>query len=375
MLYEFITENRSALIDRCRALVEQRSSPTATPSERESGLPLFLDQLAETLQLEQRPDSKQALPGAGGGDSNDDSAIERAARKHGRFLSQQGFSAEEVVRNYGDVCQAITGLAVESDAALELEEFQTLNRCLDIAIAGAVAEFVDCHDAAESDKGTQASNERLGYFAHELRNLLHTATLALSAMRGGTVGANGATGELLARSLVRLGTLIDRSLAEVRVTARMPPRSQQVPLEGFFAEVKLAASLDARTYGCTMVIGEMERGLGVVVDREILNLVVANLLQNAFKFSRPSSEIVLSARVSGERVLIEVTDQCGGLAPGLQETIFLPFTQSNADKSGVGLGLTLSKRSIEANHGTLSLRNLPGTGCVFTIDLPRAATA
>ena len=64
-------------------------------------------------------------------------------------------------------------------------------------------------------------------------------------------------------------------------------------------------------------------------------------------------------------------DHCGGLRPGLAEEMFRPFTQDGEDRSGLGLGLTISRRSVEANNGRLSVRNVPGTGCVFTIDLPR----
>ena len=71
------------------------------------------------------------------------------------------------------------------------------------------------------------------------------------------------------------------------------------------------------------------------------------------------------------RILIDVADNCGGLPAGHEETMFLPFTQSDADKSGLGLGLSISRRSVEANDGVLSVRDVPGTGCVFTINLPR----
>ena len=49
--------------------------------------------------------------------------------------------------------------------------------------------------------------------------------------------------------------------------------------------------------------------------------------------------------------------------------MFLPFTQGSADKSGLGLGLSIAQRVVEANQGTLSVRDQPGSGCVFTIDL------
>jgi signal transduction histidine kinase len=95
------------------------------------------------------------------------------------------------------------------------------------------------------------------------------------------------------------------------------------------------------------------------------------LLQNAFKFTHPGSEVLLKVYSMADRIFIEVEDKCGGLPPGDAEKIFLPFTQSGANRSGLGLGLSISRRSVEANDGTLRVRDIPGSGCVFTIDLPR----
>ena len=57
------------------------------------------------------------------------------------------------------------------------------------------------------------------------------------------------------------------------------------------------------------------------------------------------------------------------------ETLFAPFTQHGADRSGLGLGLSISRRAVEANGGTLRLRDVPGTGCIFTIDLPQTVAS
>jgi len=69
---------------------------------------------------------------------------------HGQDMLSLGFAVDEVVHNYGDLCQAITDLAVERDAPFSVEEFRTLNLCLDNAIAYAVTAFSSEHDLIES---------------------------------------------------------------------------------------------------------------------------------------------------------------------------------------------------------------------------------
>jgi len=71
-------------------------------------------------------------------------------------------------------------------------------------------------------------------------------------------------------------------------------------------------------------------------------------------------------------VMIEVEDECGGLPRGNAEDLFRPFEQRSQDRSGVGLGLAIARESVETNGGLIRARNLPGKGCVFTIDLPLA---
>jgi signal transduction histidine kinase len=373
MLHEFLATNRADLIDRCRLKVAQRRAPKPTDAELEHGIPYFLQQLIKTLRVEQslEPLRSREVSGPSGGSGSETSEIGAAAARHGRELLQGGVTVDQVVHSYGDLCQAITDLAFEQDAPVGVDEFRTLNRCLDNAIADSVTEFSYQRDLLLEDAGVHALNERLGFFAHELRNLIQKATLALSALKAGNVGLAGATGAVLDRSLIGLRNLVDRSLADVRVTAGMPPRRQLIPLAAFIAEVKISAALEAQARGCGFDVCDVEPGIAVEADRELLFSAVGNLLQNAFKFTEQSTEVVLHAHAVGDRVLIEVEDCCGGLPPGDAERMFQPFTQGTADKSGLGLGLSICRRSVEANGGVLSVRNIPGSGCVFTLDLPR----
>ncbi|HWD16993.1 MAG TPA: HAMP domain-containing sensor histidine kinase [Casimicrobiaceae bacterium] len=373
MLHEFLAAHRVELIERCRSKVARRPAPKASQDELEHGIPLFLDQLIKTLRVEQTAEplrSRKVSGPSGGGGTPVMSEIGETAALHGRELLQRGFTVEQVVHDYGDLCQAVTDLAVEADAPIGIDEFRTLNRCLDNAIAMAVTEFSYQRDLVVSDKQVHEFNERLGFFAHELRNLLSTAMLALASIKLGNVGLGGSTGALLERSLLELRHLIDRSLADVRITAGLPMQSQLFSLADFIAAVKMSASLEAQVKECTLVVSAVDPRLAIDGDRELLFSAVGNLLQNAFKFTQSHTEVTLNAYADAERILIDVEDKCGGL-PKDADTLFHSFTQAAADRSGLGLGLSIARRSVEANHGFLKVRDVPGSGCVFTIDLPR----
>jgi hypothetical protein len=212
MLHEFLTSNRTVLIDRCRVMVGSRSDPKATEDELVHGIPTFLDQLIETLTLEQTlepTDKSLSVRNARGEVACD---VGTTAALHGRDLFLKGFTIEQVVRDYGDVCQAVTNLAVETGVPISVDEFRTFNRCLDNAIAGAVTEYAK-NTPASNDDNLRTSNSQFGPLARELRSHLNTAILAVTAMKAGSVGTGGATAAVLDQSLMAMRNIIDRSLA------------------------------------------------------------------------------------------------------------------------------------------------------------------
>jgi signal transduction histidine kinase len=369
----FLAANRGDLIARCRTKVALRADPGQAPDELEHGITPFLDQLIKTLLLEQgdQPSSSHKVSGPTGGGAPSQSEIGETAAAHGRELLAHGYTAEALVHDYGDLCQAITDLAVERGFVIQPGEFRIFNRCLDNAIAIAVTEFGYQRDALVAERNAESLNERLGEFAHELRNALGSATLALQLIRAGKVGHSGSTGGVLDRSLVHMRGLIDRSLAEVRLNAGLPSRYEVFSVHDFVDEARVLAQLEAELHGCTLRVSRVDLTLAIDADRDLMVSALGNLLQNAFKYTRPGTEVALNAYALADRVLIDVEDHCGGLPRGDIERLFVPFVQAASDRTGAGLGLGIARRSVEANHGVLRVRDRPGIGCVFTIDLPR----
>jgi signal transduction histidine kinase len=374
VLHEFLTTNKAQLVSRCQEKATRRS-PGAPTRELVFGIGPFLDQLIRTLELERgaNPMQSRRVSGPDGG-SIAPSEVHVTASEHGRELMRHGYSIDQVVHDYGDLCQAITDLAFEGRTAIAADEFRTMNRCLDNAIAAAVTEFSSERDFQVADRQTQDLSRRLGYFAHELRNHLTTATLAVNIIKSGNVGLSGATGKVLDRSLRGLCHLIDRSLAEVRMASGPVIESQLFSLTSFIAELKVTASLEAAARKCPFIVASVDPDLEIAGDRDLLLAAAGNLLQNAFKFTAPRSEVTLHAHAVGDRIHIDVEDNCGGLM-GDAESVFLPFVQQGLDRSGAGLGLSISRRSVEAHGGQLRVCDHPGRGCVFTIDLPRHTQA
>ena len=354
VLSDFLIQHRDAIIAHTRAQVALRQGPKPTNAELLNGIPVFLDQLGDAL--------RRAQSGA----ASDNQQIDTSAGAHGGDLFRMGLTVGQVVHDYGAVCQAVTELALQLKAPVTGEEFQTLNLCLDDAIAGAVAEYGHQRELTIEAAGT----ERLGDLAHEMRNLLNSGMLAFQSIKAGRVAVSGSTGGVLERSLYGLQNLIDRSLADVRLDAGVQ-RVERISVADFIGEIEIAAVMQAESRGLRFAASSVDQVVTIEGDRQILLAAVSNLLQNGFKFTGKGGTVSLETRVTADRVCFDIEDQCGGLPPGKTEELFLPYEQRGPNRSGVGLGLSICMKAAKANGGDLRVRDIPGKGCVFTLDLPR----
>jgi signal transduction histidine kinase len=357
VLHEFLMTNRSEILSRSRSKLAARQVPTPTEAELADGLPIFLNQLIGILRAEK----------GDRGPGRDE--ISASATLHGGELLRMGLTVGQVVHDYGSICQSVTELADERKVAISADEFQTFNHCLDDAIARAVTAYEKQRDPTVGALGAQ----HLGFLAHEMRNLVSSAMLAFGALEKGNIGVNGSTGMVLGRSLRRMRVLIDRTLTEVRLEAGID-RSERVSIAKLIEEIEVVAAIDARDRYIRLSVDIGPNDLYVLADHQILASVVANLLQNALKFTRAHGHIKIRAHTTGERALIDVEDECGGLPPGKTEELFRPFEQRGVDQAGLGLGLPISLRGVRASGGEIRVRDLPDSGCIFTVDLPKATT-
>ncbi|HUD97604.1 MAG TPA: hypothetical protein VMO24_08670 [Woeseiaceae bacterium] len=203
MLHEFLISHRLDLIQQCRDKVSARFAPAGIPAAIDHGVPLFLGQLVDALALR---------PSANSEDDETDgyipfpSEIGQSAALHGAELLRRGFTVDQVVHDYGDICQAITELAVKLDSPIDPDDFRILNGCLDNAIAGAVTSFVDTRESAANDLEDERRDHLTG-LADQHRRLVEIAMQSFVAIKTGGLGVGGATGALLMHALTELHSL------------------------------------------------------------------------------------------------------------------------------------------------------------------------
>ena len=256
MLYEFIALHREDIVARTRDRVRGRPWPSVSSREIEHGVPLFLTQLSETLRLE-----ATATPF-----SSD--AIGSTATRHGAELLAAGFNVSQVVHDYGDICQAITEIALEQHAPITVEEFHTLNRCLDTAIAEAVTE----HARLTAQQRSEEEVERLGQAAHELRDLLNSALLAFHALKRGTVAINGSTGAVSGPQLDQpAGLSWTATLSEVRLAAGTQ-RRERLSVTTFVDEIAATGVLHSEDRGIRFTVAPVDPRWPLTADPQLLDV-------------------------------------------------------------------------------------------------------
>jgi signal transduction histidine kinase len=311
---------------------------------------LFLDELIETIERKKGPlfeERRSAL-----------------AREHGGQRQFLKLDISDLVQEYYFLLESVVELAEELGVSLEQ---RGVNDLTSILFAGA-AEAVTAYAKQQKEQQQRADFERFAFVAHELRNPLSSVRLAWEVTRQ-TKAVDERRATVIGRNLDRLVELIDRFIMHARLsTAGVELVRERVVIDELVADVCADSAVDADAKGIRFSI--TPSNAAIEADCRLLRSALSNLVRNAVKFSRAGGTVVVRSCVSGQRVFIEVEDECGGLSPSSAERVFGVFEQANPDRTGFGLGLAISKQAIQAHGGTLSVKNVGNKGCAFLIDLP-----
>jgi signal transduction histidine kinase len=318
-------------------------------------LPRFLTEIATAL----REDAGLATAGP----SPEQSAT---AAGHGEQRLRLGFSLDAVVREYGALRHAIVATAQDAGVQLTWRELHILSDATVAGIAHAVTEYTRQRDA----ELLRLANEHYAFIAHELRNPLSSATMAVHVLKSkGLLPPDGRAVRALSRGLESASELVEQTLQSARIASGIDLRREPTSVRSLFEEAETGAMSEAEAKGVDlqMTILHDER---IEVDRRLVCSALGNLLRNGVKYSPPAGRVEARGRVQDGRLTIEVEDSCGGLPPGKVEEAFAPFVRLDSRESGFGLGLAIAKQAVDAHGGNIRVQNLPGKGCVFILELP-----
>lgn len=353
MMYEFITANRSWLLERCKQFREARSR--AGPDERtDEGIALFLDQLTASLKVDiANGDRSREISGSDVGIPAH-FEIGSSAAIQGRHMEELGFNVNDVVHSYGDICHAIVELAMQQAMSFDVGEYRMLNRCLDNAVASAVSEFSYQHDADTAAGRESSENQRLSLIGNELRNQLGTATLAVAALKARELTMGGTTGSILERSLNSLGKLVDEMLRIAEIEEDSSELLGLIPLADFIEEFKATLEETGAAQSRRLNISTVEPRLGVKGSRDTMQAALAGLAQAAFQMTQTNDEIGVHAYASGARIRIDIVCPAASQLPPEQQ-----------------LALAVVSRMIEGMQGKLTMQDGKDSPLTLTINLPR----
>jgi signal transduction histidine kinase len=354
-LYDLLKARHDQLISCWTSQARKTVAPGPLPqAELLDHMPAFVDEIIAALY----PTALPLPPNRG------------SAEEHGVQRLRLGFDVSEVVREYGLLHHCILALAREAGLTISLRDQDVVCRWLNQGIADAVAQYVQQRDLERQ----RQESEHIGFLAHELRNPLGAARLAFTRLTFRELAEGGRAVELLDRNLRRAAEMIESALVQASLRMGIEPRLERIDLPAFLREIERDAAVEAQAKQITIAVVAPDE-LFIDADPRLLRSALTNLVGNAIKFSSEGGRVVMGASRREGRVTIDVADSCGGLPPGKAEELFAPLVQRGDDHTGYGLGLAIALQAAEAHAGTITLRDVPGQGCVFTVALPIAAPA
>lgn len=354
-LSDVLIRERSAILAHCeRRISRYGGALSITPPKQ--GWTIFYDSLVEMF-------------------ANSDGSSYKAVRRPFAMsespmqeYANLGYTVTDVVHSFRIMADAIAELIDSSDEQVSQEDRTRLADALDAALA----QGINSVESAVNHETVLKETQKLGVLAHELRNSLQSATIALELIESGAVGSQSNTSKLLQKSLDQMRVLIDNALASIRLQNEPDAILVSVQVHELIEEVTITANYQAKLRSITLEI-QGRGGLCAKADRSLVVSALANVLQNAIKFTPIGGKVqVRSFAGKSGQIHVEVQDECGGLSSAAEASMFEPFTQFSSDLSGVGLGLSIVRTAIARCHGQVYVRNAD-KGCVFTIELPCAA--
>ena len=305
-------------------------------------------------------------------------------RSHGTMRFHQQFNVQELIVEY----RVLRRILVEEvnrglGGKMKVGQVIVLNMGIDTALQHGVMAFIN-HQKEQLRAAGEVQSRYLSYLSHDLRNNLNGCTLMLEVLRQRLEGLEGFAEDVqdiasVQRSVSETIAGMDRILQAERLRREsIRPKAAPVDVHALAQDVARQASRQAEHKGIKVAV-EIPAGAAVESDRELITLVLQNLIGNAVKYSHGGT-VTVSATKRDDPVWdgwqISVTDQGPGIAQHHRERLFEAFARGETHgQPGVGLGLAIAAQAAKLLGGRLSVDTEVGAGSTFYFTLPAMRSA
>ena len=355
-LSRLLADRRVEILERWTRRISEHVDTQLSRGELWDHLPRFFDEVLAALRAEE-----------GSGPEAAASNGSTASAAHGTQRLRVGFDLAQVIREYEILTECILDEVEAVGGSISTRAFRRVQALLNAGRAQAISAYIDHRDV----EMTRTHSQHVAFIAHELRSPLMSAFLAVTALRRKERPEDQWALDTLTRNLNALRELIDQVLTADRLAGQIQLRRESFDLRTLLEQVVAEAQLAAQQRHVEIAIRAPEV-LPFNGDQRLLRSAIENVLGNAVKFTHEGSAIGVRARRNDGTVTVEVEDGCGGLPQSNTTELFEPFVQRGENRTGFGLGLAIVKQAIEGHGGRVSVRNVPGKGCVFSLELPDA---
>lgn len=254
-----------------------------------------------------------------------------------------------------------------------------VNTRVDVTKAGAFASLARAfnHMAEKVTSARRAERELLANVSHELRTPLSRIRVALDIADEGDAHLARESLADIGTDLAELETIIEDILTATRLESGQLTTAPALRLTSTAPSTlvdAVAHRFRAAHHRHLLVIDCEESLPSLSIDAVLVRRALDNFLDNAGKYAAPASTVRLSVRRIADDVVFAIEDSGAGIAVADQALLFTPFFRADKSRTrstgGVGLGLVLSRRIIEAHDGTVTLTSTPGVGTTVTVTLP-----
>jgi signal transduction histidine kinase len=356
-LSRLLAERRVGILERwTQRIGREHEDKELSRGELWDHLPRFFDEVLAALHAE------EGNRGEAAADLGSTASV-----AHGTQRLRVGFDLAEVLREYEILTECILDEVEAVGGSISTKAFRRVQRLLNAGRAQAIAAYIERRDLEMS----RTHSQHVAFIAHELRSPLMSAFLAVTALRKNERPEDHWALGMLTRNLNALRELIDQVLTADRLAGQIQLKRERFDLRGLLEQVVVETRLAAQQREVEVTL-EGPDTLPVNGDQRLLRSAMGNVLSNAVKFTHEGGTIGVRAACQEGRVAVEVEDTCGGLPEGDTAQLFEPRVQRGEDRSGFGLGLAIVKQALDAHGGKVSVRNMPGKGCVFCLELPNS---